>query len=217
MGMDELEISGRRYISSRRAAKEHKYHSDYIGQLIRGGKVEGQKVGRAWYVDAESLSTYLSKEKGVGMGVVKEDILPVVEKELLAAPVEEEHPYHVVMRVEEPVLEKISGTPIEEKKKTFYQPKQKPTLVYLTDDEPTLPRLVKEEIVVPKGPSKASGTVLVEEKLNTSSRRHAAMYAVTLAFVGIFILVVVAGTSVLFSTKMVVEEGKPASVGISFH
>jgi hypothetical protein len=60
--MDELEISGRRYISSARAAKEHKYHSDYIGQLVRGGRVAGQKVGRAWYVDAESLKDYLKKE-----------------------------------------------------------------------------------------------------------------------------------------------------------
>ncbi len=60
--MDELEISGKRYISTRRAGKEHKYHSDYIGQLIRGGKVKGQKVGRSWYVDEVSLATYLGKE-----------------------------------------------------------------------------------------------------------------------------------------------------------
>ena len=60
--MDELEISGKRYISTRRAGKEHGYHSDYIGQLIRGGKVAGQKVGRAWYVDADSLAIYLGKE-----------------------------------------------------------------------------------------------------------------------------------------------------------
>ena len=62
--MDELEISGKRYISTRRAAKEHKYHSDYIGQLIRAGKVEGQKVGRSWYVIADSLAEYLGKESG---------------------------------------------------------------------------------------------------------------------------------------------------------
>lgn len=60
--MDELEISGKRYISTRRAGKEHGYHSDYIGQLIRGNKVGGQKVGRAWYVDAESLTQYLGKD-----------------------------------------------------------------------------------------------------------------------------------------------------------
>ncbi|HVZ76265.1 MAG TPA: hypothetical protein VG934_03310 [Candidatus Paceibacterota bacterium] len=60
--MDELEISGKRYISTRFAAKLHKYHADYIGQLIRGKKVPGQKVGRAWYVDAKALDAYFKGE-----------------------------------------------------------------------------------------------------------------------------------------------------------
>jgi hypothetical protein len=60
--MDELEISGRRYISSKRAAKENRYHVDYIGQLIRGGKILGSKVGRTWYVEEKSLAEYLGKE-----------------------------------------------------------------------------------------------------------------------------------------------------------
>jgi len=59
--MDELEISGKRYISTRRAAREHGYHSDYMGQLIRGKKVAGQKVGRAWYIEEDSLNVYLGK------------------------------------------------------------------------------------------------------------------------------------------------------------
>lgn len=62
MAMDELEISGKRYISTRRAAREHGYHSDYMGQLIRGKKVAGQKVGRAWYIEEQSLAAYLGKE-----------------------------------------------------------------------------------------------------------------------------------------------------------
>lgn len=81
--MDELEISGKRYISSVRAAKEHKYHSDYIGQLIRGGKVVGQKVGRAWYVEAKSLAEYLGKEvpaRGPVAKKVKPEPIAVEEK-----------------------------------------------------------------------------------------------------------------------------------------
>lgn len=58
--MDELQISGKRYISSRRIAKDNGYHTDYIGQLIRGGKIKGQKVGRTWYVDEASFTAYLS-------------------------------------------------------------------------------------------------------------------------------------------------------------
>jgi hypothetical protein len=59
--MDELQISGKRYISSRRIAKENGYHTDYIGQLIRGGKIKGQKVGRTWYVEEASFAAYLGQ------------------------------------------------------------------------------------------------------------------------------------------------------------
>src|SRR6185437_7177252 len=85
--MDELEISGRRFISTKRAGKEHKYHSDYIGQLIRGKKVVGQKVGRSWYVEADSLSEYLGKEvppRGPMPKQVKPEPVPEPIKEEIA-------------------------------------------------------------------------------------------------------------------------------------
>ncbi len=52
-------------MSSKRAARENKYHIDYIGQLIRAGKINGKKVGRAWYVEEASLNKYLAQESGV--------------------------------------------------------------------------------------------------------------------------------------------------------
>lgn len=64
MDMDELEISGKRYVSAKRIAKENKYHPDYIGQLIRAGRISGTKVGRAWYVDETTFANYLQQEKG---------------------------------------------------------------------------------------------------------------------------------------------------------
>ncbi len=90
--MDELEISGKRYISSVRAAKEHKYHSDYIGQLVRGGKVVGQKVGRAWYVDADSLAEYLGKEVPARGPIVKKTVVENKPKAELVAVGPEERP-----------------------------------------------------------------------------------------------------------------------------
>ena len=78
--MDELEISGSRYISARRAAREHNYHSDYIGQLIRSSKVLGQKVGRSWYVEERSLLAYLDKEKSTTRNkVVVEEVSPEIK------------------------------------------------------------------------------------------------------------------------------------------
>ena len=48
--MDELTISGKKYISSKRAAQITGYAKDYIGQLARSKKIEATQVGRAWYV-----------------------------------------------------------------------------------------------------------------------------------------------------------------------
>lgn len=48
--MDELTIDGKKYISSKRAAKITGYAKDYVGQLCREGYVEARRVGRNWYV-----------------------------------------------------------------------------------------------------------------------------------------------------------------------
>lgn len=53
--MEELEIKGQKYISSKRAAKLTGYAKDYVGQLARGGKVSATRVGRAWYVSEEEI------------------------------------------------------------------------------------------------------------------------------------------------------------------
>jgi hypothetical protein len=93
--MDELMISGRRHAASIRIAKQYGYHSDYIGQLIRGNKVKGQKVGRSWYVDIESLAEYLGKEVPPAPKNITEPVGVPVEREekkavtLVAAPVVE--------------------------------------------------------------------------------------------------------------------------------
>lgn len=59
--MDELEIQGKKYISSKRAAKLTGYATDYIGQLARGGKVDATRVGRAWYVSERSILEHAGK------------------------------------------------------------------------------------------------------------------------------------------------------------
>lgn len=83
--MDSLEIEGKEYISAKRAAREHSYTMDYIGQLIRGGKLIGKKVGRAWYVEQDSLNAYLAlllKPQDAGMAATIEasQTSPVVQE-----------------------------------------------------------------------------------------------------------------------------------------
>lgn len=60
--MDELIIQGKKYISSKRAAEISGYAKDYVGQLIRSGKLHGVRFGRAWYVDEMELMKHAGKD-----------------------------------------------------------------------------------------------------------------------------------------------------------
>ncbi|MCC7500686.1 hypothetical protein IT396_02690 [Candidatus Nomurabacteria bacterium] len=151
--MDELELSGRRHLSAKRAAREHRYHSDYIGQLIRSGKVAGQKVGRSWYVDAESLSAYLAGESQPAAPAQVPPPVPTPPPAPVEAPapqpvvetpvVEVEEKEEVEVVVPQPV--RITKTPepivVEEKpqpiKISTPSPVPQPTgLRFVPDDEP---------------------------------------------------------------------------------
>jgi len=52
---DELTLDGVKYISAKRAAEITQYSRDYIGQLCRGGKILGRRIGRNWYVSEDSI------------------------------------------------------------------------------------------------------------------------------------------------------------------
>ena len=71
--MDELEIKGKKYISSKRASELTGYAKDYVGQLARAGKIAGTRMGRAWYVEEEALLAY--KQEDIGEGPI-DDALP---------------------------------------------------------------------------------------------------------------------------------------------
>jgi hypothetical protein len=55
----DLQIEGKKYISSKRAAQICGYTQDYVGQLIRENKIVAQRMGRAWFVSEESILSYL--------------------------------------------------------------------------------------------------------------------------------------------------------------
>jgi hypothetical protein len=176
--MDELEISGKRYISTRRAAKEYKYHSDYIGQLIRGKKLLGRKVGRSWYVELDSIVQFFGKE---GVSIPQAPLVAREVKQEVAAPVEVVAEV-VVEKKFEPVAQIINREPeqkiqihIEEKnleinetpRDSIHIPvrvqrpsfesapvRKAPTLTYMSDDEPYIP-------AIRKASTELSGTVVM--------------------------------------------------------
>lgn len=52
------------YISLKEAARLSGYSADYVGQLIRSGKLEGKQVflNVAWMTTEEALNNYLSRQ-----------------------------------------------------------------------------------------------------------------------------------------------------------
>lgn len=235
--MDELEISGKRYISTRRAAKEHKYSSDYIGQLIRAKKVVGQKVGRSWYVDEKSLAVYLLGEKNGGVlpEIKKEEEIKIEVEPIIVAPVK------IAIEKPKPALQHISVAAEEveatisvhqskikvEESRSRYIPiniKNKKGLTYISDDEPLLPPVkekkrsptAKKHIVEHTTPSEfvVEEKIIVQEEFMPVPVKSASPFIKigVLTGVGIFVFVVVAIASASVATVTVVAEGKPATV-----
>lgn len=85
--METIDYNGVTFVKATALAKKHRYTTDYIGQLCRGGKVEAKLVGRAWFVEEKSLmnhkndrySTTRSNEITINKSLVSESAhIPVV-------------------------------------------------------------------------------------------------------------------------------------------
>ena len=226
--MDELMISGRRYLSSLRAAKEHGYHSDYIGQLIRGDKVKGQKVGRAWYVDAESLSTYLGKtaasppespsvqiEKSEQQPHEKSLVEPAGRPEDFSKEVDVGEHHIKIIKIEETAKEKIP-TP-DASVGAGKVSGNKTGLTYVADDTPLLPEIRKgqklsrpPEVIVEEVPVK-----IINKDQKPSPKASYLWQGMVIAGLGVFMLVAVTAVSILFVSELKVGTTQSANVHFS--
>lgn len=232
--MDELEILGKRYISTRRAAKDNKYHSDYIGQLIRAGKVEGQKVGRSWYVGADSLADYLGKEAPAKTSTLHVEIpvraIAVEEKKIeeKTIPIPQEEIAHSVekkVEIEENYIPVKISQPVEIVKEIQTPKITRGGLRYMADDGPLYPRTEREthsQIKLRRQPVKEveEEVVFVEQEPVTLIERPKAKKNIKRFFVrggavvalGVVILGVVAAASA-FVVSTTTVQGDTASVG----
>ena len=70
----EFFFNGKKYLSSKKAAKLTGYTHDYIGQLCRAKKVDGKLVGRTRYVDIDALEEYKQLYNGVNKNNSKASI-----------------------------------------------------------------------------------------------------------------------------------------------
>ena len=214
--MDELHISGKRFISSRRIARDNGYTADYIGQLIRGGKVTGQKVGRAWYVDAISFDTYLGQEGGTsaklpevlhtpvtapaGQTFAQQDLPPPFEEKKEEAVAAEALVYQVPLHIKK-------EKPIEEKVITSGG------LRYFADDGAGLPEIsnetrvftAAEKNIVPLAPLRR------ETFASAQNKKHSRIKIFTLAGAGLAVFIFCAVVSSAVSLNLSIEAGNTAS------
>lgn len=58
--MEAVVFEGKEYIKASVLATRFRYTADYLGQLCRGKKVDARLVGRAWYINLDSLNQHRS-------------------------------------------------------------------------------------------------------------------------------------------------------------
>lgn len=225
--MDELEISGKRYISSRRAAKDNGYTQDYVGQLIRSGKVKGQKVGRAWYVDVQSFEEYLQSESQQSQPVqleqseqreqnIKTELEPEPTPSLRSDLDESEpkvEPPDVVPQEEQlaaPIHITIAKEPVQKAPWPGRQYEINSGLRYVEEEETPLPE-IERKIRISREEAPAPKTV------HSPVRRSKSKVGRVFAFMaGVVLIATVAGATSFVTYKISTEEGKTANVWLSF-
>lgn len=66
-------VNGKEYLQSNALAVSLGYTPDYIGKLAREEKILGTLIGRQWFIEPESLKTYLQKAS-VEKEILNEDL-----------------------------------------------------------------------------------------------------------------------------------------------
>jgi excisionase family DNA binding protein len=61
-----MTTSGGKWLTVNEAAKLSGYHPETIRELIRDGKIQGQKFSIVWMVRRESLLAYTKKAQALG-------------------------------------------------------------------------------------------------------------------------------------------------------
>lgn len=124
--MDELDVAGKKYISSKRASELTGYAKDYIGQLARAGKIPGTRFGRAWYVEETALMQHLGGD---------------------AAPIASEPPVSPISEVT-PALRKPQGSLLTHHMITpAVLPKTWSNIQYLEDTSDLYPELKSKSVL----------------------------------------------------------------------
>ena len=69
------------WITTAEAVDISGYHSDYLRRLMREGKIAGEKKGQMWWIDRDSLQSYLAQMESLGSRKHDPRGQPVLETE----------------------------------------------------------------------------------------------------------------------------------------
>ena len=75
----EFIFEGKKYISAKRASELYGYNSDYIGQLCRGGLIDGRMLGRSWFVLEDALIAHKEAAPKKPRGRLPRNFVPLKE------------------------------------------------------------------------------------------------------------------------------------------
>jgi hypothetical protein len=57
----EISLNGKKYFSLNFASSLCGYHKDYLGQLIRRGELEGEKIKEVWFIEKNVFTRFCDK------------------------------------------------------------------------------------------------------------------------------------------------------------
>ncbi|MEY2665677.1 MAG: hypothetical protein RLZZ480_782 [Candidatus Parcubacteria bacterium] len=165
--MEAVIFDGKEYIKASVLAARFRYTADYLGQLCRGKKVDARLVGRAWYINLDSLNSHRNgryknasnKSEKPLADAKKADPVPAAKTVIKS---------HYLSRIDvEPILKKKTVALFTEKKGVVSSVPVK----YEADENALIPRVNKEAVSknLPIIPAEAEKVRVHKEGSNTTA------------------------------------------------
>ena len=145
--MDQVELDGKTYVKAAVVAKDFKYTTDYVGQLCRAKKVDAKLVGRAWFVNPDSIVKHrdgkYSKDEPTKVSIkTNEDTPTIIKVELNSDTGSKVKPSRKVV---EPTLKnKTFKTIFQEVPQREHSDHRKLKVAYQADEEVLYPNINKK-------------------------------------------------------------------------
>jgi hypothetical protein len=161
--MESVVFDGKEYVKASVLAARFRYTADYLGQLCRGKKVDARLVGRAWYINLDSLNQHRS-------GRYK----TATPKETVATVAATKPSSHYLSRIDvEPILKKKTVSLVKATRGSLEEFPVK----YVADDYSLIPHVNRQAISfnIHVDPAEAERVKIQKEKSPVTAFRAEAL------------------------------------------